>query len=539
MSNASLKLEYRTKIMAILNKYRENNAPDNAILQNDIETIKAFEDKEIALKILLDEIVDVKSDFSNICAVIIIEAIDLKSLEKYAFDFLSRKDVKDDRKFFFISILKQKGIQFDYDEISNYISHPDEVAQDGVKDFLNNVLFDPEAQIDLLDFYLNISKDEKIYLLNNLINEFDGGNLANALSLLVQLDVEKDELDIIIKGILKSDSPYALDGLIYLLDNYNLNDLEKRKIEQATKKLKFKYQDFNNFSFCKNSEILRCYMSFVDGESNFSLIISRLKKDGLIDAALLTVNIIKGIVACVGFGKITLENFKSIIKRTFATTLPVEISPIAFRGLCEYYFKKNISSKNKAPYEFIVWKKMMSDIKELNCDLSEFLNAKLDTLNLNEQKVRKFISSKMLETWYYYKGQDERVDKIFNKIENEHICSIDEINNVVSSAIEKEFINNSDYIKELQTKLLLQAYVAQKAKLKVSSACSYSMCFKNPYTKMLIESIIDKSIYYYLSNCLYEKENKENINVFKKTLNSQFSKDELENLMNKLEEKWS
>ena len=539
MPSASLKLEYRTKIMAVLNKYRDNKPTDNRILQKDIEFIKSFEDKSIVLKILLDEIIDIKSDFSNICAVMIIEAIDVDIIEKYAYDFLSRKDVADDRKFFFISILKQKGIQFDYDEISNYVSKPDEIAPNGVRDFLNNATYDAEAQIDLLDFYLNISKDEKLYLLNNLISEFEGDDLANAFSLLAQLDVEDDEIEIISNGLIKTDSPYCLEGLEYILKNYNLSDFSKKTLKQAYRKLKFKYQNFKNLSFCKDSKVLRCYMSFVDGESNFSLIISRSRDDNSIDTLLLTANLNKGISACVGFGNINIENLKAIIQRTFANTLPIEISPIALRGLCEYYYSKNKTSNNKCPYEFIVWKKMFSDIQELNYDLSEFLNSKLDTINLTEQKVRKFISSKMLETWYYYQGQDNKIDNILDYIEDNHISNIDELKKYVAAEIDKNFINNDEFISELQTKLLLQAYAAKQANLKVSSACAYSMCFKNKYTKMLIESIIDKSIYYHLSNCLYEKDELLKENMFKRRLNSNFSKEELENLMSRLEEKWS
>lgn len=538
MSNASLKMEYRTKIMAILNKYRNDAPSDNLLLQEDIELLKAFENKEIVLKILLDEIVDVKTEFSNICAVFILEVIDKKTLEECACDFLSRKDISDERKFFFISVLKQKGMQFDYDEIASYVSHPDEIAQSGVKDFLENALYDPEAQIDLLDFYLNISKDEKIYLLNNLTDEFSGDDLANAFSLLSQLDLDEDEIEIVLNGLIKTDSLYAIEGLEYILDNYKCNDFRKKTIKQTLKKLKFKYQDFQNYSFCKNSKVLKCYMSFVDGESNFSLIISRAKQNNLIDALLLTININSGINACVGFGNINIKNLKAIIQRTFSNTLPVEISPLVFRGLCEFYYLKNKTVKQNLPYEFIVWKKMFLDIDKTKVDISEFINSELETINLNEKKVRKFISSKMLETWYYYKSQNKKVDEILDYIDDNKISDIDKINEIVSQEIEKNFINNKEFIAELQTKLLLQAYVAKCANLKVSSACAYSMCFKNPYTKMLIESIIDKSLYYHLSNCLYEKKNGSE-NVFKKSLNSNFSQEEIESIMNKLEEKWS
>ena len=539
MSKASLKLEYRTKIMAILNKYRNANEINNLALQDDIAYIKTFSDKEIVLNILLDEIVDVKSDYSNICAVIIIEALDLKTIEDCIYNFLLRKDVSDDRKFFFISILKQKGIKFNYDDISTYVSHPDEIAQSGVKDFLSNAMYDPEAQIDLLDFYLNISKEEKIYLLNNLSNEFEGDNLANALSLIAQLDVEKDELNIIINSLIALNSAYAIDGIKYIIENYSLDDFLLKQLKQACRKLTLKYKDFINYSFSKDTKILKCYMSFVDGESNFSLVISRQKEDKLIDTFLLTVNINTGIKACVGFGSINETNLKSIIKRTFVNTMPVEISPIAFRAFCEYYYSKNKETETIVPYEFIVWKKMFLDIKQLNCDISEFLKAKLDTLNLNEKKARKLISSKMLETWYYYKGQNKIIDDLLVEIEEKHTTELDELNKIVSGVIKKHFINNEIFIKELQTKLFLQAYVARQANLKVSSACAYSMCFKNPYVGLLVESIIDKSIYYHLSNCLYEKEETLKSNVFEKVLKTDFSKEELENLMMKLEEKWS
>ena len=70
----------------------------------------------------------------------------------------------------------------------------------------------------------------------------------------------------------------------------------------------------------------------------------------------------------------------------------------------------------------------------------------------------------------------------------------------------------------------------------MTSACAYSLCFKNPYLKTFIHSSIDKSLYYAFSTKAYELEEK---NRFKKNTKTNFSKEELELIMSQLEEKWS
>ena len=90
---------------------------------------------------------------------------------------------------------------------------------------------------------------------------------------------------------------------------------------------------------------------------------------------------------------------------------------------------------------------------------------------------------------------------------------------------------------ELQTRLLLQSYVAKLAGLDISSSCAYSLCFKTPYRKELIMSIIDKSLYYYFASCVNENESKTK-NIFSKRQKTQFSTQELEHLMQEIEAKW-
>ena len=143
-----------------------------------------------------------------------------------------------------------------------------------------------------------------------------------------------------------------------------------------------------------------------------------------------------------------------------------------------------------------------------------------------------------METWYYSYRQNKYIDDIIHKIEKNHLTNLDEINEVVSNSIEQNFLHNREYLLELQSKLLIQSYVAHLTNLKITSSATYSMCFKNPYLKMFITSIVDKSIYYYLSTRLFECETTYR-NKFKNITKTNFTKNELITIMEQLENKWS
>ena len=237
-----------------------------------------------------------------------------------------------------------------------------------------------------------------------------------------------------------------------------------------------------------------------------------------------------------GFENIPECSYASIIQRLFNDSIPAKITPIALKSILKFYSEKAIANGNTLPYELIVWKNLLNDVRTINYDLSEFINSKLDIITLNEKKVKVFASSKMLETWYYSYNDNEHIDAIIKEIETNHIMDLDKINDIVSNSINENFLKNPYYVKELQSKLLLQAYIAKLAKYKLTSACAYSLCFKNPFTKLLITSIVDKSLYYYFSTRALELEEE---NRFKKKVETNFTKEELEILMAQLEEKWS
>jgi len=536
MPKTSQKLQQRAELISILNKYRDVYEINNNQLINDIKCINKIEDKTFVCKTILKEINNAKSEYANVCAIIILETIDKNIFAKEAIEFIQNKNTNDNKKFFVMSLIKQKGIDFNFKDIANYIDSPEELAHSGIVDFLENAINDAEVQIDLLDFYLNIPKEERIYFIENLAEDFEGDNLANALSILVQLNLEKEELKIALEKLSEINSPYSIEGLNHILKNQKLDTKTKTKIKKQLKSLNEKYPDFTNNELIKDSKNYKSYISFVDGQANFSLIFSRLRNDNTIDALLFTIDITRGIISCMGFGMITHENFISIIKRLFNDTAPIEINPIALKSLFEHYLKKSEINEIELPYELIVWKKILNDIRTINFDISEFINSKLETINLTSQKVKKFACAKINETWFYTIGQNKQIDEIIEIIENEHIIDLDKINQITDNVIDKHFINNPDFLTEIQNKLLIQSYVASLAKLKLTSACAYSLCFQKEYLKLFLTSIIDKSIYYILSVKCNEIEEK---NRFKKEKKTNFTKEELELIMSQLEAKWN
>ncbi|MBQ8475449.1 hypothetical protein IJ531_00140, partial [bacterium] len=176
---------------------------------------------------------------------------------------------------------------------------------------------------------------------------------------------------------------------------------------------------------------------------------------------------------------------------------------------------------------------------DINYDVGDFISSKLDTTNLTEGKVKKLIHSAMLDTWYWSYGQNDDIDDLIDLIEEKHITDYDEIDKLVSKCIDEHFINNEEFITLIHDRLIIQAYVAHLAKLLVSSAAAYSMCYPNPYFKLFITSLIDKSLYEYFLETLEEYGDAGAHNIFKRGKKSRFMEFELEGLLAQIEEKWS
>lgn len=536
MSKISQSLNDRSKLIKILNNYRQINKIDNVKLNHDINTIAKIKNKEFVFKTILQEFLSSDKNYQDVCLIILLEILSEKELEEFSLNILKDNKTEDSKKLLVLSLLKEKNIEFNYKDIAFYINDAESLACNGIREFLKNITNDPDIQIDLLDFFINISNSEKELFLENLQEEYKEDELASAFSILAQLNHNDNTLKIILSTLLNNSSPYAIDGLEYILKHGKIDTKTRAKIKNQIKKLNSKFPNFSNQLFSANSTVDNCYISFIDGNSNFSLVFTRKRNDETLNVLLLTANIKQGITSCMGFYSINLENFTQIMKRLFNDSIAVKINPVALKSLYSHYIEKSFKNNIELPYELIVWKNMLNDIRQINYDISEFINSKLDIINLTEEKVKKLTKAKITETWYYSYETNKYIDELIANIENEHLTDLNAINQLTQNTIKENFLSDKEFKKELLSKLLLQSYIAYLAKLKITSACLYTLCFKKSYMKILIESSIDKSLYYYFSTRACEHEEK---NIFKKEKPTNFTKKELESLMMQLEEKWN
>ena len=534
MAEMSQKMQLRAALMSILNKYRNIDDSKNIDISNDVETLRSLKDNDYVAKTLFKEINNDNKFFVNICAIIALEIVEHDCFEKYAIEFLKNKEIDDEKKFFMISLIKQKGIPFDYEDILKYVKNPEEIAQNGVDEFLNDILFEPEVQIDLLDFYTNIPYEEKLYLLDNLSQEKLDDNVIRAFSLIAQLDLTKQESDFILKILISSRSPYAKEGLEHLSVIYDEDKIKLQSIKKAIKAIEFQNRNFKDDDITRNTIVYESLISFVDGNSDFSIILTRQNPDLMLNCAFLTINIEKGLTSCMGFSNLSHGGYQKIKQRLFTDSFPVNTSPSALKSILYNYLEKNKITKTKLPYEFIVWKKLFNGINIFNYPIEEYIHSRLQTINLNQSKVKKVLFTKMLSTWYFCYHNNSYFDNLVEKIENEKISDFDEITKYVKNSCKNEFLKDEAFLDKLNQSLMMNAYVAYMSELKATSQIIYSLCFKNDYMESFIECMIDKSLYNYFSQALDEDEE----NKFKLGRKTNFSKSQLRDLMNIIEKKW-
>ncbi len=529
------KMKLRSEILSILSKYNSNKQINSKVIKNDIETLAKIENKDLLAKILMNEILTGNKNYAKFCSLFILRILDKKEIENHASKILSRENITDEKKVFLLSILKQKGIYFSAEEVESFICDLDKTANDGVRNFLESAIENPEAQIDLLDFYQGITYQEKISLLNNLAYENKFKETINAFSVLCNLVLSQAEIKIISDVLLTTDSKEAIFGLENILKSNNIDETLTHKIKKKIKELKFKNPNCKKTTFTNDSKFYKSFVCFVDGGWNFSLIFSRIDKNNLIDTFFTTINIDLGITSVIGFYKIPKRNFDEILGRLFIDSPPIEIEAGVLASLLDFYKEKNSKTNSLLPFEYNVWANLISDIKRCDVDISEYLNSKLTCVEIKEKKLYDLFNSKIVDTWFYVKNQDPKIEEIFSIPNKQNIKDFAKIEDRIIDFINDKIIKDDEFINAFKSKLLLQAYISKLAKFTSISNYLFSICYKTEYIKMFLNYIFQKSICNYLLNNL---KNKQQTNIFKKSENFDFTEKETVAISEAFKKRW-
>ncbi len=534
MTPAKNKMQLRAEIFSVLNYYSGDNPFTEEKFNSDVEKLSNIKEKDFLAQVIFKEIFSDNKKYADICANIAFLIFDRDIFQKFGIKFLEDKNLTDAKKFYFISLLDHKGVKIDYESLDFYIKDPSGVASEGIKEFLCDAIKDPESRIDLLDFYSNISYEEKLYLLDSLSREYSGDNLANAFSILSSLELDFEEAKFIADALLENDSYYSFKALSNILNANLLKGSDKIKVRTFLKNIELKYKNKPDYNLIGDSVPYRCYISFLDGNSDFTVVFSRKYSNGSIVSFLTTINLNRGITSCVGFYNIDHDYFVKIFKRLFTDSIPVLVDCYTANAVFKYFESKNIENNELPPYEFQVWKEFTGDLKLKNINIIEFFKSHLSTMLLDETKFKKMIKSKLIENWYFVKKQNKTVDKIIESILKLEIPKIKDIENIIEKNLDIIF-KDKLFIDEIKFRLTIQAYVAFIAKFTISSSALYSVCLDEKYFREFVAFLIYKSVYVYFINSINSDEDD---NIFRKDEKNNFTKNQINKIIKDIENKF-
>ncbi len=543
MSHARQKLNQRVLFLNILNKYRFCEHIDRNELKNDVFLISKFPNQDFIAKMFFCELKNPPTQkFLEAASIIALEAINFNSLEKEALNFLKNDNNSDEVKMIVLMILKQKNPDFDFNDYVNYLNLDEDISSAEINNYIDNAINNLSVQIDIIDFYINLAKDERIFFLNSLKDDSNKDNVACIFSVLISIKLAnmdlKDEFELMLDSLLDINSPYCISGLNYVLNYEQIDELKKEKIKRRLKKIHLSNPNCEKDLLNLKSKIYKCYLGYLDGKGDFSMMLSRIYDNGIIDCVFYTINIEYGIDSCIPFLNISKNELIKLTKRVFNDYPQISIEPKPFRALFDFYYEKTLKNNFLMPYEAIVCKKLSDDIEKLKLDISEYINLELEKIPVNHNVIFKILKSEIMQSWFFEKNENPDVDKIVKKIEDEKICELEKIEKIIDECLKDKMNNdiNCELAKTFSSKLLIQSYIASLAGYKMSANCLYSICFELKNLEYFISLVFNRSIYYQF---ILKLDGKNQNNIFKKEAETNFTKDEIMMLLAQFEEKWT
>lgn len=537
MTELTSKIKIRAEIFSILNKYRNENAEKISTFDSDIKKLSQIEDKSYLAKVLAKEILENEDVYQKFCISFLLRCAPKEEIEIECRKILKEEKYEDDKKIHLISVIKQKGIKFEDDEIEDFIQDIDLASIKSVSDFLSNALKNPEVQIDLMDFFINITEEERNTLFENLNYECSEDIASNAFSILIKMDeLTKEEKETAKKSLLNSSSYYAISGLEHIFNNFKLKKEESLKLDKKIKTLKFKHQNIKKHPFIEKTKPFLSFISFLDGNDNFSIIFSRIDKKNRIDAFFVTIDILKGITSCIGFYKMGKVNFYEILKRLFTDSPLTAASPNVISSLLDHYSKKNKITNYTIPYEYTVWSNLLSDVEQIKTPIDKYINSKLTPIKAEDKKLVDFFNSKILSTWFYKVNQSEIFNKFFKNIDEKMLEDYKLYEKYLNNFVESELLQNKNYMADFKSRLLLESYICHVNIFSILSAFLYGLCYNEDHLKEFLKYISSKSLFYYLNEII--EDDKSN-NIFKKSkIKTNLSKDLIVKFNKTIKRKW-
>ena len=535
------KIQLRGLVLQAVLKFKDCSLPNDKEINSCIKFLNGLDEKEFIASLLLKEISTQSTQYDSILTLLLFSICDAKVLSEQVFKLLGDKNVPDIKKMHLINILRESGQSVDYNFIQTHINNPDEIIDSQTKKFLQDAQMSPEVLIDFFDFYFTVSTDDKNMLVNSIINDYSGDELANVLEPFAYFYPKVYINENILNAYLESKSHIALKPLKWCsehLSDENLSKIAKKNY----KKLAMSGLDVNKnereiFSkFLQDSTPMNFWFSCADGNSNISCVFARNKSNGFIQTFFTVFNLYSGPVASFGFNEITKHDFNVILMRFFKSSIHAKISLKDGKAIFDTLASRGWKDNIKIPYEFICWRRLTYDVEPNTSKFSDILVRDLKKNKVNKKVVQEILNTDLFSSWFFDCKKITQISDVIQTLTSNIPTNIEEVNEIVKNAADSLFCE-PNFKEKLIEKIYFQSFILLKSNMPNAANSLYSLTFDENIVFEFLLTIIKKSLYFYFINEMYEQENNSS-NIFSKNAADVQNSDTAKRILKIIEEEW-
>ena len=542
------KIQIRAEVFAAINIITSSSSTAEISISEIIQKLNQIEDKNFLTRLLIKEFISTNDTHrASVISLILLKCVPVDILENNLWSNLALKTVSDEKKYQLVEILKSMGKFIEYDKYLDYFEEPQTVIDIDTKKLLMSAMLNPEAQIDFLDFMETLPKNDKILLINSMVEDYSKNDLANIISPIILYEKDKEILEIVLKELINSKSALAYFPIKEFC-NLSKNEELLRLANKGIKELQIagineeKAREFyeNKFS---NSMLYICYASMLDGNGNQGLLFSRIRSDNSIQIFCVVINDLKGIVDCFGFNSISNIEFSLIVQKFGGKEQPFVItfeSGLLWLNEAEQI---SISKEYSLPYEYVCWKEILFDVPKYTYNSNDIIHGALNILPSKTCDLEDLFSTSYLDRLFFSKDDNQNFSAFIQNLNNE----ISQNENIDLNLVEEKIKNSIPTIFDEKTKEIFIKRLLKIAFILMSNSNSnvasqiYELTKNQNLLNELFIEVLKKSIFVYYENEFKSEFDKNADNIFLKKSKKQTSnidRVKLQHFLEKILSEW-
>ncbi|GBF22972.1 hypothetical protein tpqmel_0376 [Candidatus Gastranaerophilus sp. (ex Termes propinquus)] len=494
----SNKVKTRSVVLRAISNLKSAAHLELSDVEKVIWEFSTLDNQEFLAEIILKEIdgSSFEFEFDKVLSKILFAVVGEAS-EGYIWKFLSNESTSDVKKLFLMNVLREMGTKVDALDMARFLENSTNLLDFETQKFLEMAKMNPEVQIDFFDFFFTVNDEDKTLLLRSIIEDFGGDELASILSTIIYCDLYSTHSRTCIEALKKTKSYLAFSVLEWVigtscdetlvgLANKILNELKISGLRE-----KFSSTDVYK-KLLQGSHPHGFWVCTVDGNSNFSAIFSRERKNGTMQTFFTVVNLKTGPSACFGFNEVAGDELEIILSRFFKNSESAQIPIEEGVKILNTHIEKAFLKGNPVPYELLCWRQIILDIVPDGRSVSEILSSGLECVPLSEYELKRVVRGNIVDNWFFKYGENSKYDELLDDILQTNVPCINKVESLLDERFRDIFAES-----DIDERLLYHSYFCAKSGLVNIANILYSLIPKGKIKNEFLKIILKKSVYEY------------------------------------------